>query len=264
MKKLLSAFLLIGLSTIFATNMIITKIDGSSDSYSIDEIEQVTFEAGTSEHPGRVLFIGNSYTYFNGGIEAHLQSFVESAHPDYHFEAESITGGGYTLEMHYNTDSTLEDIANGNWDYVVLQEQSTRPVENPTLFYQYATLLDSVITRADSGTAFFMTWARQNDPAMIEELAAAYDSIGVQLDAVVCPVGRAWQNSLEENPLLILHSGDGSHPNVYGTYLAVCVFYACLFDESPVGVEYVNDEQITAEQRDFLQTIAWQTVLEYR
>ncbi len=129
--------------------------------------------------------------------------------------------------------------------------------------YEYATLLDGVITSSGAETAFFMTWARAYDPNMIEGLATAYNYIGEQLDAMVCPVGRAWQNSLQQDPELILHASDESHPNVWGTYLSICVFYACLFGESPEGVDYVNDPQITVADRDFLQTIAWETVLQY-
>jgi len=192
-----------------------------------------------------------------------LDQFTEVAHPELEFTAEAVTQGGATLEMHYNNPTTLETIENGNWDYVILQEQSTRPIDNPELMYQYATLLDGVITEAGAETAFFMTWARAYDPGMIEGLAAAYDYIGEQLGAMVCPVGRAWQNSLQQDPELILHLSDDSHPNVWGTYLSICVFYACLFGESPEGVEYVIDPQITNDERDFLQTIAWETVLQY-
>ena len=263
MKKLLTLLLIISISWVFATDMIIEKTDGSIVTIAIDEIESITFTSTIVEPPNRVLFIGNSYTYENGGMNTILQEFVQVAQPGHYFIADAVTAGGATLEMHYNNASTLEAIEEGNWDYVILQEQSTRPIENPELMYEYATLLDGVITGAGAETAFFMTWARAYDPGMIEGLAAAYNYIGEQLDAMVCPVGRAWQNSLQQNPELILHLSDDSHPNVWGTYLSICVFYACLFGESPEGVNYVNDPQITTADRDFLQTIAWETVLQY-
>jgi Domain of unknown function (DUF4886) len=263
MRKSVIFVLLIIINFVFATDMIIQKIDGSIETIPLEEIENITFNNTVLEPPNRVLFIGNSYTYGNGGMNARLQEFVQVAHPELDFTADAVTGGGATLEMHYNNASTLETIENGNWNYVILQEQSTRPIDDPELMYQYATLLDGVITNANAETAFFMTWARAYDPEMIEGLAAAYDYIGEQLDTMVCPVGRAWQNSLQQNPELILHVSDDSHPNVWGTYLSICVFYASLFGESPEGVDYVIDPQITDSDRDFLQTIAWETVLQY-
>ena len=56
---------------------------------------------------------------------------------------------------------------------------------------------------------------------------------------------------------------DGNHPSEHGTYLAICTFYAYFWNLTPEGFEYVNDEIIIPEERDFLQSIAWQTYNTY-
>jgi len=38
-----------------------------------------------------------------------------------------------------------------------------------------------------------------------------------------------------------LWQADGSHPTMTGTYLAACVFYASIFEQSPVGLGYSAD-----------------------
>jgi len=262
MKKVIFWILIAIILNCFASDMIIHKTDGTSETIPINQIENITFITEQQNPPERILFIGNSYTYYNGGIDNHLQEFAVSADPFSPICTEAITAGGATLEMHYNNPNTIQTIIDGNWDIVVLQEQSTRPVNETNLFYEYATLMDDVISNAGAETAFFMTWAREYAPEMIEDLANAYNVIGEQLDAIVVPVGRAFQMSLTEDPELILHVADGSHPNIYGTYLAVCTFYAKLWNQTPVGIEYVNDTQITDYQREFLQTIAWETVVQ--
>jgi len=210
--------------------------------------------------PERILFIGNSITYWNGGIDTHLQNFVLSADSTTSIECESITGGGFTLQNHYSNPSTIQEIEQGNWDYVVLQERTSRPVTETKLFYEYATLLDSVISNSGAQTIFFFSWPYEDIfDEMIEEQAAAYNYIGQVLDAPVIPVARAWQLSLQEDPELRLFSPDGNHPNDHGTYLAVCTFYAFFWNLSPEGFFYVNDEMISDEHRDFLQTKAWET-----
>ncbi len=214
--------------------------------------------------PQRVLFIGNSYTYYNGGIYSHVDNMIEESHPEFDFIAEEITFGGYTLENHYNNDETINSIRSGEWDLVILQEQSTRPVDNPELMYQFARLLDFEITSYGGNTGFFMTWAREINPAMIDDLAAAYNYIGQELDAVVSPVGRAFQKAIEEDPLIDLYSGDGSHPSQEGTYLASCVFYSIIMNESPEGILYINNPEVSEIERDFLQEIAWETIEMYR
>lgn len=208
----------------------------------------------------RVLFLGNSYTAYNGGIATHLAELVLDADPEAEIFFQQITFGGYTLQDHFNTESTIDTIENGDWDYVILQEQSTRPIDDPDLMFQYATLLDSVITGAGAETGFFMTWAREYDPEMIDSLAASYEQIGTELGALIVPVGLAWDNALTADPGIVLHATDGSHPNPAGTYLTICTFFASLYGNSPEGLEYVNDESVTNDLRGFLQSIAWETV----
>ena len=48
---------------------------------------------------------------------------------DFKIETEQITPGGATLSGLFDDPTTIERIKKGNWDFVVLQEQSMRPVE---------------------------------------------------------------------------------------------------------------------------------------
>ena len=210
--------------------------------------------------PHRILFIGNSITYYNGGVDLHTMNLANSIDSTLAVTCESVTGGGWTLEMHYNNPATIDEITNGEYDLVILQEMTSRPVNDPELFYEYATLLDSVITEAGSQTVFFFSWPFESVfDEMIEQQSAAYNYIGQLLDAPVIPVARAWQLSRQQNPDLNLFMPDGNHPNVHGTYLACCTFYPFLWDDNPIGAEYVNDPIITTEEKEFLQTIAWET-----
>ena len=220
-------------------------------------------EGEEPQPPSRLLFIGNSYTADNGGLETVVAGLALSAHPETPLHAEEITFGGYTLEDHWDTPSTLDSINDGNWDVVVLQEQSTRPMDDPDLMMLYASLLDSVITGAGASTCLFMTWAREYDPGMIDSLAWAYGWVGESLGATVAPVGLAWQSCLTGHPELDLYQDDGSHPTPAGTYVTACVFYAVLWGESPVGTGFVSDSTITDEERLAMQEVAWETVQAY-
>jgi Domain of unknown function (DUF4886) len=212
----------------------------------------------------RLLFLGNSYTYFNGGIPNHLDMMFEASNLGYTVDIQSVTGGGLSLENHWNTPSTQSMISDNDWDYVFLQDQSQMPVLDPENSIQYGMFLDWIIDEIGAQTGFFMTWAREYDQGMINGLDSVYTLMGERYDAVVAPVGLAFQKSLIQDPDLTLHITDGSHPNVHGTYLALCVFYSTIWHHTPVGLEYRNDTTtITTEEREFLQNIAWETVLEY-
>ncbi len=204
------------------------------------------------------MFIGNSYTYVND-LPHQTARLAASARPPKTLETHFVGEGGATLQRLWETGAALEAIRKGKWDYVVLQEQSLLGLglNDPSMFHTYARRFDAEIKKAGARTVLYLTWARQDSPQSQALLTNAYTSIAAELKAIVAPVGVAWQRALQENPKLVLHVSDGSHPNLAGTYLAACVFYAVLYSNSPAGLSQDNQ---SASNAAFLQRIAWQTV----
>ncbi len=207
----------------------------------------------------RVLLIGNSHTYFNGGVNTHLQYLIDEARPDWNVLVQARTAGGYTLENHFNDPTTINTITSGNWDLVVLQEQSSRPMNDPLLFYQSATALDSVITASGGITGFYMTWAWRNNPEMYEPIRDAYNYIGAFLHGMVAPAGVAYYNSSQTDPDVDLYDADNYHPSPAGTYLVACTMLAAIWYVNPIGLNYFPTD-IDSHTAQYLQQIAWQTV----
>jgi len=213
-----------------------------------------------SPPPSRILFIGNSLTFYNGGVDTQLEGLLAASESFPMITAESSAFGGFTLQYHWYSSSTMDAIWNGNWDAVVLQEHSTRSITETENMYTYARLLDEKIGEAGAQTVFFMTWAPESDPDRIEDLDSVYTAIADELGTALAPVGRAWQRSLQEKPGLSLHDPDGLHPNHHGTYLSACVFYSVLWRQSPESNLFRGHSSITLEEREFLQRVAWETV----
>ncbi len=116
----------------------------------------------------RVLFLGNSYTNRNNLPSLLLNAALSTGDT---IIVDSNTPGGYTLQGHSTNQISLSKIAQGSWDYVVLQEQSQRPsfpdAQVQADVYPYAKQLDSLVQLANSctETVFFMTWGRKNGDA---------------------------------------------------------------------------------------------------
>lgn len=74
--------------------------------------------------PRSVLFIGNSYTYYNlvPGIVRELASFEGRD-----LRVEMFTIGGCTMERHLEQADCRDLIERGGYDFVVLQDQSLHP-----------------------------------------------------------------------------------------------------------------------------------------
>ena len=221
----------------------------------------------------KVLFIGNSFTNVNNLPNTFYQ-LASSAGKKVYVEESSF--GGYTLQMHSQNSSTIQKIYSNNWDYVVLQEQSQIPSfipERETMMYPYAITLDSMIHNNSpcTRTVFFMTWAHkygdQGLPVgsdtyenMQQRLRSGYMTIADTLDAAVAPCGWAWRNVIQNFPNIELYSSDNYHPAENGTYLAACTFYACIFKETPVGINYYGN--VLLYNANVFQNIASQIVLD--
>lgn len=228
----------------------------SSDVNTIDSSLAPTVTS--IETPREILFIGNSYTYYNGGIDSHLQRLAESASPPIKLVVESQTTPNQTLKGHYNDNRTQRALARRSWDVAILQGASYEPVDHSTRpeFFEFAQRLDEEIKDIGAQTVFFMTWGWQFSPGMIVDLRNAYLKQGNKIGALVVPVGIAWEQVLQERPGISLHS-DRRHSNLKGTYLAACVFYAALLGQSPVGLSYTAG--IENGEARYLQQVAWET-----
>ena len=204
----------------------------------------------------KVLFIGNSFTARNNVPELIAQLAAARGLP---FEHRLIQAGGASLRMHWNKGEAQQAIQQTRYDYVVLQEQSTLPLKNPSRMHENIRLFDQVIKDAGAKTALYLTWAKQNAPETQAALTAAYTTIAEELGALVIPVGSAWQQFLLQHKEPLLHDKDQSHPTLAGSYLAACVFFAMLFGENPTGLAS-NLPGLTPTETARLQTAAWKTV----
>jgi hypothetical protein len=202
-----------------------------------------------SDRPGlRVLFVGNSLTYYNDmpGLVQKLAERDEGARPLF---AVYYTAPGWSLRS-ASRDEGLSDLLDQiRWGAVVLQEHSERAAAPPERLRRetvpFARRLQDRATARGARTIVFMNWFAREAEA--SDLAA-------ELGARVAPAALAWDEAFRRRPGLNLLGSDGAHPNLAGSYLIACVFYATLTGRDP------NASSFTAglDERDarFLQGIA--------
>ena len=95
----------------------------------------------------------------------------------------------------------------------------------------------------------------------VKDIKKMYIDAGANNNALVIPVGIAFENAYKLNPNIKLHkSFDGSHPSLLGTYLASCVVFASITQKSPRGIDYNYFNEISDVDKNFLQDVAHMTV----
>jgi hypothetical protein len=223
-----------------------------------------------SDRPGlRVLFVGNSFTYYNSmpRMVHELAEGDPGAAPVFSVE---YTAPNWSLDEASENDGLADGLEDFRWDVVVLQDVSwhlsASPEERRRLTYPYARDLWRSIAENGAETMLFMTWGYKNGAfegdtfeAMQVRLAEGYSELADELSADVAPVGLAWQEALRRRPGLELWKRDGGHPSTTGSYLAACVFYAGLTGQDPRGSSYTDGLDL-ADAR-FLQDVAHDVVV---
>jgi hypothetical protein len=236
-------------------------------------------ELGTAD-PQSILYVGNSFFYYNNGIDELVGGLYRAAHPGHQIAGALVTIGGASWKWHdvdsYFRPDAIDSFgfdAQGNivilkqtgklFDVAVMMDCSQCAI-NPIVsrdFFEYARKNAAIVRRHGAVPVFFMTWAYADHPEMTEQVAEAYTKVGNDNDVLVIPVGLAFARARRDRPDIDLYMGDRRHPTLAGSYLAACTVFAVLFDRSPAGLRYTGGVPQSAARR--LQEFAWATVQQY-
>lgn len=200
-------------------------------------------------------FIGNSLTFYNKGIYYHFDKLMESVGKE--VKIDYLCEPNESLESHYEKGDIIEAIQKNKYNYVILQEESIRPLtlsNRETYFYSYAEKISDIVKENGGEIIYYLTMAKQNKSYKHykreqEKIREAYVEISNLTGGKIIPVGIVWDYVRENNPELNLYAEDYSdtpenniHPNLLGTYLAACVFYRTLIgDLVETGANYIPD-----------------------
>lgn len=225
--------------------------------------------------PNRVLFVGNSYMYYNDSLHNHVRRLALAADPAVAkaFQYKSATIGGAPL-AHHNIEHLTEPGKLGimqPFELVIMQGNSTDALseKRSAAFRETAIAFNSIIVRRGTKTALYMTPAhikpsKSASAEMTAKVADMYVSVGNEINALVIPTGLAFAEAYRQKPDLKLHQDyDGSHPTLIGTYLAACTVYASVYNKPCSGNSYDYFGKVSKEDATFLQKVADETVKKF-
>ncbi len=219
----------------------------------------------------RVLFVGNSYLYYNDSLHNHVERMAIERHPGTSsFEFRSATIGNASLR-HHNIDWLLTPGQIGvelPFQAVVMQGASFEALtpETRRLFLDTAVSYANKVRQIGATPMLYMTHAyvaphRLADKNMINIVSETYIDAGRAAMAKVIPVGLAYALSYQKRANFSLHADfDYTHPNLRGTYLGACVVYLSLYDDDLDGLSYDYFGRLPKSEALYLQQIARETL----
>ena len=231
------------------------------------------------DNPKSVLFIGNSFFYYNNGVHKPVLGMVkanESLGKGHRFR--NITINSSSLEWHdvesYVTNEKIGSfsITSKNkykryepekYELAVMMDCSQCPIheDRKHLFNFYVDKHSKTLRAYGVEPSLLMTWAYKDVPGMIDGLSSAYISAGNRNKVMVFPAGLAFKLAQDEIPEIDLYTPDKRHPSKAGTYLMAAVIYSSIYNVSPIGNSY--DYGLGQETQSRLQEIAWAALNNY-
>ncbi|MBQ8934371.1 MAG: hypothetical protein IJ061_08825, partial [Lachnospiraceae bacterium] len=145
----------------------------------------------------RILFIGNSHTYYNDMPVMVRRRFIEEDGLD--CEVTMLAHGGWFLAQHVEEPDVRFNILYGNYDYVVLQEHA-HPFGPEEKFFSAVRTLTDWIRQAGSTPVIYMTWAKKDEPEMQQRMTDAHRKIALETGALLASVGENWWLNKESRP----------------------------------------------------------------
>ena len=177
----------------------------------------------------RVLFIGNSHTYFHDMPHTFARMCAEltGETPEVTMLAYSNRSLAWHREEYFSLRFAL---LYGQYDYCVLQQQA-HPFPDEALTRQSALRILSLCKTSGVKPVLMMTWAEQAQPEHFLPMQHFYMALAEETGALLAPVGELFDHIRQTNPEIELYWHDGEHASAYGDYL-IAATLAALDDQA--------------------------------
>jgi hypothetical protein len=201
--KTLQAFLLFVLSLVHATSFAQTQTKPT-------RVELATTADIKTTAPESILWVGNSFFYYNNSMHGHFGQLVASGNtpqtlPEQKAQvrSSSVTISGSGIDWH-DMDSLLRDNGIGRYSFVgdneirfnkpgrqfdtaIMMDCSQCPIhpQLQSVFHATAKKHADTLKKAGVRPVLFMSWAYKDKPEMTAQLAEAYTIAANANDALV-------------------------------------------------------------------------------
>ena len=134
----------------------------------------------TNKNHLKILFIGNSHTYYHN-----LPAWVAqiASEEGYECDVTMLAHPGWYLHQHVKEPEARFNIKYGHYDYVVLQEHS-HPFDDIPGYIEAAATLAGRIREAGSKPVVYGTWARKTEKSVQETMNKVNRQLAQDLDAL--------------------------------------------------------------------------------
>ena len=164
----------------------------------------------------RVLFLGNSHTYFHD-LPQVFAGLAESG--GFSVQADMIAYPGVTFGWHLRQESQLRyALLYGNYDYVILQQAAHSPCPAKEETLRDGMKLIEKVRSCGAEALLCVPWAERDHPQHQSVMYDIYETLAAVTHTRLTPEGYVFERVSQERPDIDLYYVDGEHCSPYGTF----------------------------------------------
>ncbi len=233
--------------------------------------------------PKQILIVGNSYMYYNCGLNGYLAGLIrEKVDPKIKTRISATGRSNMSQqpveELLDNTMLRSHDPKHGTLDAKLLEKEVAKREAYDLVLLQgsnrgkadqerdaHYVKIHAEAIRAHGGTpAMIMTWVQKKKNAPAQQVVSdGVTRIANDNAMMSIPVGLAFERAEKAHPEWKLIMPDDTHPTALGSYLMASTIYGAVYRRDPseaTGFEGGCEKPLPAEARTEAARIAWETV----
>jgi hypothetical protein len=218
----------------------------------------------------KILFIGNSITYYNQ-MPAIFKTMAFASGKNIY--VGKWVHPGAMLADFAKSPAAEKSITQKKWDYVILQDgdysivnlSEHRRLAKPVNYLKDLILKNNSITKILFQLLYSLKDGIKSDnqnysfKKFSEMIVDGTKKFAKEIELNIAPVGLAWNEIVENNPEINLYEPDKMHPAYAGSFLIACVYYSTIFQESCVDNPF--NGSLSVEEATILKRAASKIVL---
>ena len=179
----------------------------------------------------RVLFVGNSHTYFHDmpALFARMCGELTGERP----EVTMLAYSGRSLAWHREEYFALRyALLHGRYDFCVFQQQA-HPFPGEAVTEESLRQLLLLCEKGGARPVLYMTWAEKARPEIAAVHSRCYRRLAEEYGTLLAPVGELFERFRGTD--IELYWQDGEHASPYGSYLAAATLASLLCGKRELG-----------------------------
>jgi hypothetical protein len=177
-------------------------------------------------HTYKVLFVGNSLTYYNDLPKV----FEEEASRSYRIiETDMVALANAALLDHWHNGNVQEMIKTNGYDFVVIQQGPSSQAYGRQILLDYGRRFKDLCDQYGAELVYYMVWPAKVNYHTFDAVIANHREAAEVNDALLAPVGEEWKDYFDTTGNFSYYGSDDFHPSEKGTEKAAEIIAETLF-----------------------------------